>query len=142
MTALWRCLFVVIAAGGCHFHTLAGEVKCPVALTETPGVVEPGSGWTVVAVAADRPLESVAIYLGPDNERAAQVPDVNRKKNLVESVTWNLLPHQHPYWVGCAYTATSALVFQKLGADLSRCTVSYDLLPSGRRLRVKTLVCH
>jgi hypothetical protein len=141
MTVLRRCLVVFMTVYGFHFHTLAREIKCPVALTETPGVLEPGFGWTVVARTADRPLESVAIYLGPDDERAAQVPDVNRKKNLVESVGWNLLPQQHQYWVGCAYTGTSALVFQKLGVELSRCTVSYDLLPSGRRLRVRALVC-
>jgi hypothetical protein len=144
MTASWRFLAVsavLTLAGGLHVGALAGEVNCPASLKETPGVVDPGAGWTVLARAGDRPLESVAVYWGPGIEPAAQVPDEAQKKKLIESVRWNLPRQQEPYWIACAYVGTSAVVLQKLGVELSRCVVTYDLLPSGRRLRVKAVVC-
>jgi hypothetical protein len=144
MTASWRSLAVlavITLAGGLHVGAFAAEVNCPASLRETPGVVDPGPGWTVLARAADRPLESVMVYWGPGTEPAAQVPDETQKKKLIESVRWDLPRQQEPYWIACAYVGTSALVLQKLGADLSRCVVTYDLLPSGRRLRVKAVSC-
>lgn len=122
--------------------SVAGDIKCPGSITETPTVSLTDKRWTVVTNSGERPLEHVGIYLGTLSEYGAQVPDATKKSKRKETVTWNI--QRSPtdtFWVGCSYVGTTAVLLQELDSSVNVCMATYDLLPSGRRQRLSTLNC-
>lgn len=87
-------------------------------------------------------MERAGVYLGNPPEYGALVPDATHRSTLRETVTWRLVrAPEDVFWIGCAYTGTTAMLFKKLDSGVTRCTVTYDLLPSGRRQRLRVLEC-
>jgi len=122
--------------------SVAGEIKCPSSITETPTVSISDKRWTVVANSGERPLETARIYLGTLSEYGAQVPDSTKRTKRRETVTWNI--QRSPtdtFWVGCSYAETTAVLFQELDSSVKVCVATYDLLSSGRGQRLSTLDC-
>ena len=99
--------------------------------------------WLVVARQGERALEGVGIFLGTPAEFGAQVPDASKVERNRELVTWRIVRATGDrFWVGCVYSGTTAMLFQKLAADESLCVATYDLLPSGKRQRLSSMQCH
>lgn len=122
--------------------SVAGEIKCPSSITETPTVSSNDKRWTVVTNSGERPLEHVGIYLGTLSEYGAQVPDATKKSKRKEMETWNIKRSPtDTFWVGCSYVGTTAVLFQELDSSVKVCVATYDLLPSGRRQRLSALDC-
>lgn len=122
--------------------SIAGEIKCPSSITETPAVSINDKRWTVVTNSGERPLEHVGIYIGTLSEYGAQVPDANKKSKRKETVTWNIKRSPtDTFWVGCSYVGTTAALFQELDSSVKVCVATYDLLPSGGRQRLSTVDC-
>lgn len=120
----------------------AAPLRCPPAITETPSVAPPGSHWTVVATAGQRPLEHAGIYLRTGSDYGAQVPDSTRRKKRDEFISWKLpAPGRESYWLGCSYAGTTARLFVQVKPEARVCTVTYSLLPTGKRQRVKGIDC-
>ena len=137
-----RIFICAIFSIGFYQTAAALEIRCPANLMETPGVVSPDPLWTIAATTGERPLDSVGVYWGSTDQRGAQVPDDTQKIKSLETVTWQLPKADGGhYWVGCSYTNTTAMLYQKIVPTYSRCTATYTLLPSGRRLRLAAMLC-
>lgn len=122
--------------------TRAEEIRCPHLISEAPSVQTAEPGWTIVATEGKRPLERAGVYLGPPPEYGALVPDATHRSSRKETVTWHLVrTPEDVFSIGCAYTGTTAMVFKKLDSSVTTCTVTYDLLPSGSRQRLRLLEC-
>jgi len=127
---------------GFYQTAAALEIRCPANLMETPGAVSPDPLWTIAATTGERPLDSVGVYWGSTDQRGAQVPDDTQKKKSLETVTWQLPKADGGhYWLGCSYTNTTAMLYQKIAPTYSRCAATYTLLSSGRRLRLAAMLC-
>lgn len=121
---------------------LSEEIFCPASITETPSVSAVDAAWTVQSVEGIRPLERVGIYFGDPSQRGAQVPDATRKIRSTEVVIWRLAEApSDEYWVGCSYVGTTALMFQRVHSNVRECMATYRLLPTGRRLGLKSMTC-
>jgi hypothetical protein len=118
------------------------EVACPGFVVETPSVTNSDASWQVAAAAGERPLDHAGVYLGGLAQLGAQVPDSTRKKKNLETVTWRLRRAEgDQYWIGCSYIGTTALMVQKINSGFDECVASYELLPTGRRQRLKGVLC-
>lgn len=125
---------------------LAANVVCPPSILETPNVSTVEKGWTVVAPTGTRWLEHVGIYFGSITDPGALVPDSDKSGIAKETVTWQMPRDKdendtNAYWIGCSYLDTSVILFQKVGASVTTCVASYDLLPTGERLRLSAMNC-
>lgn len=119
--------------------TLHGEeVICPSHVTETP-VVSEEAGWVVVAASGKRYLEYAGLYFGHPSQRVSLVPD--DETSFPESSSWSFPEPTEGLWIGCHYTGTTAMMSKRLDIPVSKCTATYDLLPSGKRLRLMSMVC-
>lgn len=122
--------------------SVATEINCPDSIKEAPSVLTADRGWIVVATRGERPLEQAGIYLGKPAQYGAQVPDSTTKTKKTETVSWRLIRSPTDiFWVGCSYVGTTAMLFRRLDAAVTFCAVSYELLPSGKRLRVSHVDC-
>jgi len=122
--------------------SVAGEIRCPGSITETPSVSTADQGWNIVAGTGTRPLEHVGIYLGDPADYGAQIPDSTKRIGPQERISWRIVrAPADTFWVGCSYVGTTAMLFQKLDSSITLCVATYDLLPSGKRQRLSTLDC-
>lgn len=120
----------------------AAEIKCPDSITETPHVSSVAKSWKVVSIPGVRSLEQAGIYFGNPVELGAQVPDSTKEVKAKETSTWRLIRSKgDEFWIGCSYTGTTAMYFQKVSGNITECAVSYDLLPTGRRQRLSAIDC-
>lgn len=121
---------------------LAATFVCPSFVDEIPAVSSHSGSWLVVAPRGDRPLNHVGIYLGDPVKYGALLPDSAKTSGDAETVTWHLRRSKDDQlWVGCSYAGTSAMLFSKLDGSISKCVASYDLLPSRKRLRLRSMEC-
>lgn len=135
-------LGLALAQGMLALPVFAAASQCPATIQETPSVQSPDAPWRVVAASGERPLEQVAIYLGPAELLGAQVPDSTRRDKTRETVAWQIVRQaDDSFWVGCSYVGTTALLIKPLPASVKRCQVTYALLPNGKRQRVVSLDC-
>lgn len=89
-----------------------------------------------------RPLEHAGIYLRTGTDFGAQVPDSTRQNKREESVRWQLpAPGREAYWLGCSYLGTTARLFVRIKPEAKACIVTYALLPTGKRQRLKAIDC-
>lgn len=96
----------------------------------------------MVTSSGPRPVEHAGIYLGSPDEQAALVPDAQRKSRTEEIITWQIKrAESDDFWLGCSYTGTTAMLFRKLDSAVRGCTASYDLLPTGKRQRLRNIAC-
>lgn len=134
------CVFMAMI--GAISESFANDVFCPETIIESSRVDGPTGDWLVDASQGVRTLDSVGVYLGDPALRGAQVPDHTRRSKTEETVTWQLARAiGDDFWVGCAYIGTSAMLFKKIAVSDTRCVVKYTLLPTGRRLKLKSFAC-
>jgi hypothetical protein len=124
------------------FFCFSAEIVCPESITETPVVSNVTSSWVVHVNTGNRPVEHVGIYFGDPDLRGAQIPDMSHKKGDEELVTWKFTRSKSDeYWAGCSYLGTTTMLFQKLDSEATQCVAKYNLLKTGRRLSLQSLVC-
>lgn len=123
------------------FVGASSTVNCPSYIIEKPVVSDQGS-WLVVAESGKRTLQHVGIYLREPVLAAAQVPTSSETTTVSEIVQWKIQRFAgEEVWIGCSYVGTTAMLFRKIPNGVSRCETQYDLLPSGKRLRVHSISC-
>lgn len=129
-------------------HTaLADNIVCPPSIIETPSVSTAEKSWTAVAPTGTRWLHDVDIYFGGLSDPGKQVPDSDISSKTRVTVTW-VLPRAkdendtRTYWIGCSYLDTSAILFQKVDAAVTKCVATYDFVPGGgSKPRLSTMIC-
>jgi hypothetical protein len=130
-------------------HTaFAANIVCPHSIVETPNVSTEEKGWIVVAPTGKRRLHDVDIYFGNISnhlELGKQVPDSETSSKTKETATW-VLPRNKDendtYWIGCSYLDTSAILFQKVDAAVTKCVATYDfVLGGGSKPQLSGMVC-
>jgi hypothetical protein len=135
-------LFLLCSAASAS-DSIVTEIKCPDSIRERPVVETQADGWDVVAGEPGmRPLDKVGVYLSHPSQNDALVPDSTKRTKTEERVTWQLVRGQSDeFWVGCTYQGTTAVMAKRLGQDVGQCVASYQLLPSGSRLRLIGMSC-
>ncbi len=120
----------------------AQDLACPVSLSVQQTAASVPAGWEATASSEPVHLSRVAFYLKNPREGGALVPDKSEKQKDEERVTWSFVSGPgDEFWLGCVYTETTVLLAQRLKKGISRCVVRYGLLPSGSRIRVKSISC-
>jgi hypothetical protein len=129
-------------------HTaVAANVVCPPSIVETPNVSTKEAGWIAVAPTGKRRLRHVGIYFGSISDPGAQVPDSETSNKAKATVTWQLPRDKdendtNTYWIGCSYLDTSAILFQKVDAAVTKCVATYDFVPGGgSKPQLSGMVC-
>lgn len=128
------------------FHSpiaIAAPIHCPESITEQPSVLQTDPAWLVVVTPGQRQLEHVGVFLSIGEGYAAQTPDSTKSTDREERVRWKLpSPGAESYWLGCAYIGTTAKLFIRLNRKTTSCLVTYTLLQTGKRQRLKEINCH
>lgn len=120
----------------------SSEINCPTSILESPTVHREEKLWNVVASSTEKPLEHIGVYLGSLADFGALVPDSTTKAKGAEAVTWKLVRAEtDKLWIGCSYVGTTAILLREIDSGKTKCVVSYDLLPSGKRQRVNSVTC-
>jgi hypothetical protein len=129
-------------------HTaLAANIVCPESIVETPNVLTDEKGWIAVAPTGTRWLHDVDIYFGGLSNPGKQVPDSEKTSKTKETVTWELPRDKdendkRTYWIGCSYLDTSAILFQKVDAAVTKCVATYDYVPGGgSKPQLSSMIC-
>ena len=135
--------FVVLAAvGASPAYAKATTIHCPQSIVEKPSVAQVPAVCILVADSGLRPLEQAGVYVVISGEYSAQVPDSTKSARREERVNWRLpASPADTYWIGCAYSGTTAKLMIRLAPDVESCDVSYALLPTGKRQRLDRISC-
>jgi hypothetical protein len=103
---------------------------------------DPPAGWSAIPGPKEHNLERVGFYLNHPSEDGILVPDSTRKEGTEERVMWKFVRAAGgEYWLGCFYVDTSIVLAKKLESTISQCDVTYQLLPTGKRLGIKGVIC-
>jgi hypothetical protein len=120
----------------------AQNFVCPPTLPVQQVAAHVPSGWNAISLSESPSLDRVAFYLSDPTEGASLVPDGRRVTKNEEQVTWTFKHSSgDEFWLGCIYVGSRILLAKKLTSTVTACTVGYDLLPSGSRLRIKSITC-
>lgn len=121
---------------------IGAPIQCPATIVESPQLAGVPSSWAVMAPSGERTLKQVGVYWGPQEELGALVPDGERIDKRQERANWTLLPKSGGhFWIGCQYHDTTAVLLRRLDESVKQCEAIYDLLPTGRRLRLVSVDC-
>jgi hypothetical protein len=119
----------------------ASDMSCPVSIPAKQELQAPAD-WEAVGGSSDVRLERVAFYLKHPSLGGSLVPDATRRSKGEERESWTFVSNPgDEFWMGCVYQDTTVILARKLDKAISKCVVSYELLPSGTRLRVKQVTC-
>lgn len=121
----------------------ATEIHCPAAISESPTVSFKDRQWSIVAKPGERQLDHAGVYLSAAGEYGAEVPDSTKAaKRSEERVLWRMADSPtEAFAIGCSYTGTTAMLFMKLEKSVAQCVVTYELLPTGTRQRLRSIEC-
>jgi hypothetical protein len=133
-------LFAMVFLGVSSF-ALASDMSCPASISAKQELQAP-AGWEAVGGSSNVRLERVAFYLKHPGLGGSLVPDVTHRDKGEERESWTFVSNPgDEFWMGCVYQDTTVILARKLDKGISKCVVSYELLPSGSRLRVKQVAC-
>jgi hypothetical protein len=104
----------------------SGQSTCPPEITVEQKASAPDSNWTVTYSGYKTAVAGVTIFDGPPAEQASLVPDTDKTTESTVIQTWRLLKSNRGYWLQCQYANTTAQIYQRLPANVSRCDVTYE----------------
>jgi hypothetical protein len=134
--ALFTMVFFAVSG-----FALASDMSCPASVAVRQELQSP-AGWEAVGGSSKVRLERIAFYLKHPSLGGSLVPDTTNRGKSEERESWTFVSNPgDEYWLGCVYRDTTVILARKLDRAISRCVVSYELLPSGSRLRVKLVAC-
>lgn len=134
--ALFSMVFLAVSG-----FALAGDMNCPASLAAKQQLQAP-RGWEAVGGSSEVRLDRVAFYLKHPSLGGSLVPDATHRSKDEERESWTFISNPgDEFWLGCVYRDTTVILARKLDKAISKCVVSYELLPSGTRLRVKQVSC-
>ncbi len=125
-------------------HLARAEVTCPPTLAVEQKATAPSAEWTVASSGYNTALAGITIFEGPPASQASLVPDDERTTRDSVLQTWKLGKNDAGYWLECDHANTTAQVYKRLPASVSRCDVTYQrdvrFGGEGRRV-VKSVRC-
>jgi hypothetical protein len=120
----------------------AQKFVCPPTLSVQQIAARVPPGWNAISLSNPPSLDRVAFYLSNPAEGASLIPDGRSVINNEEQVTWTFKRSSgDEFWLGCIYVGSRVILAKKLTGDVTACVVRYDLLPSGSRLRINSIIC-
>jgi len=135
-TALFTMVFLAVSG-----FALASDMSCPASVAARQELQAP-AGWEAVGGSSEVRLERVAFYLKHPSLGGRLAPDATRRGKGEETESWTFVSNPgDEFWLGCVYRNTTVILARKLDKAISKCVVSYEMLPSGSRLRVKRVAC-
>jgi hypothetical protein len=137
--ALVACVCAILAP-----HLARAEATCPPTLAVEQKASAPSAEWTVSSSGYKTALAGVTIFDGPPANQASLLPDDERTSSDTVFQTWKFGKNDAGYWLECDYANTTAQIYQRLPAGVSRCDVTYErnvrFGGEGRRV-VKSVRC-
>jgi hypothetical protein len=137
---LMVALFSALTNSAC----LAIDFQCPATVEVSQQLAEPPAPWQALNDQArgGHHLDNVGFYSGDPKNKGAVVPDKTSREKGLAKTTW-FFPQKKSadFWISCSYTDTNVILTQQLPNGLSYCEVTSEVLPSGSRLRIKSIVC-
>ncbi len=125
-------------------HLACADATCPPTLAVEQKASAPSADWTVSSSGYNTALAGVTIFDGPPANQASLLPDDERTSSDTVFQTWKLGKNDAGYWLECDYANTTAQIYQRLPASVSRCDVTYErnvrFGGEGRRV-VKSVRC-
>src|SRR5712692_5668824 len=120
------------------------EATCPPALAVEQKASAPGADWTVTYSGYNTAIAGVTIFDGPPANQASLLPDREQMTSDTVFQTWKLAKNDSGYWLQCDYANTTAQIYRRLPASVTRCDVTYErnvrFGGEGRRV-VKSVSC-
>ena len=125
-------------------HLAWAQQTCPPSLAVEQKASAPAPDWTVSYSDYKTAIAGVTVFDGPPAEQASLVPDNEQttKEDVIQ--TWKLAKSDRGYWLQCAYANTTAQIYRRLPASVTRCEVSYERnvrFGLGGGLVVKSVTC-
>jgi len=135
---------VAIACATLASNLACAEATCPPTLAVEQKASAPSTDWTVSSSGYNTALAGVTIFDGPPANQASLLPDGEQTTSDMVFQTWKLGKNDAGYWLECDYANTTAQIYERLPASVSRCEVSYErnvrFGGEGRRV-VKSVRC-
>ncbi len=120
----------------------AQEFSCPASLPVQQTASATPAGWEALLDQTPANFDRVAFYLGNPADNASLAPDGKSATKAEERTTWTFKRSAGDhFWLACVYDGSRVFLAQKLKDEVAACTVHYQLLPSGSRLRIKAITC-
>jgi hypothetical protein len=125
-------------------HLACAEATCPPTLAVEQKASAPGADWTVTYSGYNTAIAGVTIFDGPPASQASLLPDGEQMTGDTVFQTWKLAKSDNGYWLECDYANTTAQIYRRLPASVTRCDVTYErnvrFGGEGRRV-VKSVSC-
>ena len=103
-----------------------GQSTCPPELAVVQQASVPSPDWSVGYSGYKIALAGVTVFEGPPSEQASLVPDSDKTTKDTVVQTWRLIKSTRRYWLQCQYANTTAQIYRRLSADVTRCDVTYE----------------
>lgn len=125
-------------------HLACAEATCPPTLAVEQKASAPDADWTVTYSGYNTAIAGVTIFDGPPASQASLLPDNEQTSSDTVFQTWKLAKSDSGYWLECEYANTTAQIYRRLPAGVTRCDVTYErnvrFGGEGRRV-VKSVSC-
>jgi hypothetical protein len=124
--------------------SFAIELQCPASVEVSEKLINEPMSWEglIDQSRGGHHLESVGFYVGHPKNKGGVVPDNTARSKDLAKTTWRFPEKKSDdFWIGCTYANTNAMLTQQLPNGLSYCEATSELLPSGSKLRIKSVVC-
>jgi len=107
-------------------HLARAEATCPPTLAVEQKASAPSTEWTISSSGYNTALAGVTIFDGPPANQASLMPDNEQMSADTVFQTWKLGKNDAGYWLECDYANTTAQIYKRLPANVSRCDVTYE----------------
>jgi hypothetical protein len=102
------------------------QAACPATISVEQKASAPAADWTVAYSGYQTAVAGVTIFDGPPAQQASLVPDNEKTTKDAVIQTWRLAKSDRGYWLQCDYANTTAQIYRRLPADVTRCDVTYE----------------
>ncbi len=102
------------------------QATCPATISVEQKASAPAADWTVAYSGYQTAAAGVTIFDGPPSQQASLVPDNEKTNEDAVVQTWRLARSDRGYWLQCEYANTTAQIYRRLPASVTRCDVTYE----------------
>ncbi len=123
---LVRFSLIAFACATLAPHLARAEATCPPTLAVEQKASAPSTEWTISSSGYNTALAGVTIFDGPPANQASLMPDNEQMSADTVFQIWKLGKNDAGYWLECDYANTTAQIYKRLPANVSRCDVTYE----------------
>jgi hypothetical protein len=120
----------------------AAQFQCPSSLEIEEAVRSPISPWEKIVSPHGYQLDRALVFSHHPSEGGSLVPDKTIKgKGVLRDIWYFSGKTSEGFWIGCRYLRSNIVLVQPVGSGVGHCEVSYETLPSGKILKLKSIQC-